>query len=90
MSQVTYVGDEPREVAILPDGYLRRIEPDQTFTVPDEFDESYACQPHFFEVKGFPWPPKNYDPEASTEQPLPDEPVSESAEPAKKTTTKGK
>jgi hypothetical protein len=58
MSKVSFVGDEAREVSILPSGILRLVGPDQSFTVPDEFDESYACQPHFFEVEGYPWPPE--------------------------------
>jgi hypothetical protein len=52
VSTVTYIGDEPREVAILPDGMTRVIQPDQKFTVPDEFDASYACQPALYEVDG--------------------------------------
>lgn len=56
MLTVTYIGDEPREVSMLPSGVPRRIEPDQRFEVPERFAESYACQPHFFEVEGYEWP----------------------------------
>jgi hypothetical protein len=52
MSTVTYIGDEPREVAILPAGFMKVMQPDEKFDVPDEFDASYACQPGFFEVSG--------------------------------------
>jgi hypothetical protein len=61
MATVTYIGDETRDVSILPDGFLRRIEPDQKFTVPDEWAMSYACQPDLYEVDGFPWPPPEVD-----------------------------
>ena len=49
MASFRYVGDEPREVSILPAGTLRRVEPDELFKVPDEHAESYACQPHLYE-----------------------------------------
>lgn len=50
MTRIRYVGDEPREVSILPAGMLRRLEPDELFDVPDEHAESYACQPHLYDV----------------------------------------
>ena len=52
MSTVTYIGDEPREVAILPAGFSKLVQPDEKFDVPDEFDASYACQPQYYEVSG--------------------------------------
>lgn len=79
MSTVHFVGDEPREVSILPSGILRLVEPDQSFSVPDEFDESYACQPHFFEVDGFPWPPEPDKP-PKPEEDTPGKPPEESPE----------
>ncbi len=53
MSTVRYIGDEPREVSILPAGFLRLVQPDQTFEVPDKYDGAYACQPHYYEVPGY-------------------------------------
>lgn len=52
MARIRYVGDEPREVSILPEGTLRRVDPDQLFEVPDEHVESYECQPHLYTVEG--------------------------------------
>lgn len=57
MANVTYVGDEPREVSMLPSGTLRLVRPDEKFRVPDSVAISYACQPALFEVEGFEWPP---------------------------------
>jgi hypothetical protein len=51
MSQFRYVGDEPRQVSMLPSGELRLVEPDQVFTVPDAVWDSYACQPHLYEAQ---------------------------------------
>lgn len=48
--KVRYIGDEPREVSILPDGFLRLVEPDELFEVPAAVAESYAVQPHLYEV----------------------------------------
>lgn len=62
MSTVTYIGDEPREVSMLPSGTTRLVKPDQKFTVPDVYAISYAIQPHFFEVDDLPWPPADTDP----------------------------
>ncbi len=86
MSTVTYIGDEPREVAILPDGYTKVVQPDEKFNVPDEFDASYACQPHFFEVKGM------TAEEAIVTEPgtMPPDDEKPAEKPAKTTTTKGK
>lgn len=50
MTRVRYVGDELRQVSILPAGTLRLLEPDELFTVPDEHVESYACQPGLYDV----------------------------------------
>lgn len=49
MGKFRYVGDEPREVSMLPNGTLRRLEPDELFDVPDTVDDSYTCQPGLFE-----------------------------------------
>lgn len=50
MVQVRYVGDEPRQVSILPAGELRALEPDEVFEVPDEWAPSYECQPALYDV----------------------------------------
>jgi hypothetical protein len=47
---VRFVGDEAREVSILPAGILRRVEPDEVFEVDEKVADSYACQPHLYEV----------------------------------------
>jgi hypothetical protein len=88
MATVTYIGDETRDVSMLPDGFLRRIEPDQKFTVPDEHAMSYACQPHFYEVDGYPWPPTEVDELTEPLAEIADEKTDEPAKPAR--TTKGK
>lgn len=95
MSTVTYIGDEPREVSILPMGVPRLIRPDEKFDVPDRFAESYACQPHFFEVEGFEWPPPadldDDDPEQLlAEVESGDEPPADNPEPVIDETPKGK
>ena len=46
--QLRYVGDEAREVSMLPSGMTRRLEPDELFQVPAAYAESYECQPHLF------------------------------------------
>lgn len=43
------VADEARLVSILPTGDLRKVEPDEVFTVPDEHADSYEIQPHYYE-----------------------------------------
>ncbi len=48
--KVRFVGDEPREVSILPAGTLKRVEPDEVFEVDEKVADSYACQPHLYEV----------------------------------------
>ena len=50
MARVRFIGDEPREVSILPAGVLRLLEPDELFTVPDEHAGSYSCQPDLYDV----------------------------------------
>lgn len=50
MARIRYVGNEPREVSILPAGVLRHLEPDELFDVPDEHAESYRCQPDLYDV----------------------------------------
>lgn len=50
MVSVRYIGDEVREVSILPDGLLRRVEPDELFQVDEKVSDSYSCQPHLYEV----------------------------------------
>jgi hypothetical protein len=72
VANVTYVGDEPREVSMLPSGTLRLVKPDEKFRVPDSVAISYACQPHFFEVEDYPWPP-NDDPNDDDTGPSVDE-----------------
>jgi hypothetical protein len=47
---VRFVGDEPRDVSILPAGTLRRVEPDEVFEVDEKVADSYSCQPHLYEV----------------------------------------
>jgi hypothetical protein len=83
MATVTYIGDETRDVSILPDGFLRRIEPDQKFTVPDDHAISYACQPHLFEVDGYPWPPPEVDELTEPLAEIADEKFTVPAEPVK-------
>lgn len=56
MATVRFIGDEPREVSILPDGLLRLVHPDTTFEVPKEYLESYWCQPHYYETPGYDGP----------------------------------
>jgi hypothetical protein len=48
--KVRYIGDEPRDVSILPSGDLRRTEPDELFEVDEKVAESYRCQPALYEV----------------------------------------
>lgn len=51
MARVRYVGDEPRQVSILPAGGLQLVEPDELLPpIPDEHVESYRCQPELYEV----------------------------------------
>jgi hypothetical protein len=50
MVGVRYIGDEIREVSILPSGELRRVEPDELFQVDEKVAESYSVQPHLYEV----------------------------------------
>lgn len=49
MAKFRLLGDEPRHVSMLPSGTLRRLEPDEVFTVPDEHADSYECQPALYE-----------------------------------------
>lgn len=49
VARFRYVGDEPRQVSILPAGTLRTVEPDELFEVPAEHADSYECQPHYFQ-----------------------------------------
>ena len=58
MAQFRYIGDDNREVSMLPSGVLRPVEPDEVFTVPDEHAESYEIQPHYFERQDEPKPTK--------------------------------
>lgn len=48
--KVRYIGDDIREVSILPEGNLRRIEPDELFEVDEKVITSYSCQPHLYDV----------------------------------------
>jgi len=50
MAKFRYVGDEPREVSMLPTGDGRRLEPDELFDVDDKVAASYECQPQFYEL----------------------------------------
>jgi hypothetical protein len=50
MAKFRYVGDEPREVSMLPTGDARRVQPDELFDVDDKVAESYECQPQFYEL----------------------------------------
>lgn len=50
MAQFRFVADEPRQVSMLPAGDLRKVEPDDVFTVPDQVADSYECQPHLYEL----------------------------------------
>lgn len=52
--KIRYIGDEPREVSILPAGDLRLVEPDELFEVDAKVVESYAVQPHLYEVEETP------------------------------------
>ena len=75
--KIRYVGDEDREVSILPTGDLRGVTSDAVFDVPDEHVASYACQPHFYQpADGSEWP----EPEPDPDEPEP-EPTPEPAEP---------
>ena len=49
MARFRYIGDEPREVSMLPAGITRLLEPDEVFTVPDEHADSYECQPGLYQ-----------------------------------------
>jgi hypothetical protein len=49
MAQFRLLGDEPRHVSMLPSGTLRRLEPDEVFTVPDGHADSYECQPDLYD-----------------------------------------
>lgn len=83
MTIVRYVGDEPREVSILPAGNLKLVKPDETFEVPEKYAGSYGCQPHYFEVPGY--EPEHVDP--NTPDPDLDPPADA---PVDSTTTKKK
>jgi hypothetical protein len=48
--KVRYIGDEPRDVSILPSGDLRRLEPDELFEVDEKVVASYECQPALYDV----------------------------------------
>ena len=48
MARFRFIGDEPRQVSILPAGSLRLVEPDELFEVPDEHAPSYECQPDLY------------------------------------------
>jgi len=49
MAKFRYVGDEPREVSMLPTGDGRRLEPDELFDVDSAYADSYRCQPGLYE-----------------------------------------
>lgn len=49
MARFRLLGDEPRQVSMLPEGQLRLVEPDELFTVPDEVAASYECQPDLYD-----------------------------------------
>lgn len=51
-----YIGDEAREVSMLPEGTTRRVEPDEMFEVPTAVAKSYECQPHLFDRNDKPSP----------------------------------
>lgn len=48
MIRFRYIGDEPREVSILPAGVLRLLEPDELFYVGEDHAASYECQPALY------------------------------------------
>jgi hypothetical protein len=50
MARFRHVGDEPRQVSILPGGVLRRIDVDEVFEVDDKVADSYASQPALYEL----------------------------------------
>jgi hypothetical protein len=54
--KVRLIGDEARDVSILPAGILRRVDPDEVFEVDEKVADSYACQPHLYEVDEAPAP----------------------------------
>lgn len=62
MAKFRFVGEEPRQVSMLPHGGLRRVEPDEIFEVPDEHAESYESQPHFYERQDAPKPARKATP----------------------------
>lgn len=49
--KIRYVGEESRQVSILPHGMLRLVEPQEVFDVPDAHVASYECQPDLYEVQ---------------------------------------
>ena len=84
--QIRYVGDEPREVSILPAGVLRPVQPDDVFDVDELVADSYSCQPHFFQPgDGSKWPePPADEPDEPAAPPADDKPTPRKAA-AKKT-----
>jgi hypothetical protein len=73
--KLRYVGEEPREVSILPAGMLRAVQPEDVFDVPDEWVESYSGQPHFYQpADGSKWPEPEQD-QPADQPPADDKPA---------------
>jgi len=72
--KIRYVGDEDRQVSLLPAGDLYAVQPDAVFDVPDEWVESYSCQPHLYQpADGSKWPEPEPEPDPPADQPPADD-----------------
>jgi hypothetical protein len=49
MARFRYIGDEARQISMLPAGALQLVEPDEIFNVPESVADSYECQPDLYE-----------------------------------------